>query len=108
MVSAGLTACLLASQSRFYLWCAAQHSTVIEGKRWRRRESCVNQRFLLFGNWEVLMVNVMNKRTVVKIRRPLRSEIYKANGSSESNEIRKIVLELGTPCLCFLLLSVGI
>ena len=54
------------------------------------------------------MVNVMNKRTVVKIRRPLGSEIYKASGSSESNEVRKIVLELGTSCLCFLLLSVGI
>jgi hypothetical protein len=49
----------------------------------------------------------MNKRTVVKIR-PLGSEIYKANDSSESNEVRKIVLELETPCLRFLLLSVGI
>ena len=38
------------------------------------------------------MVNVMNKRTVVKIRRSLGPKIYKANGSSESNEVRKIVL----------------
>jgi len=51
----------------------------------------------------------MNKRTCGQNKKTtLGSEIYKANGSSESNEVRKIVLQLEAPCLCFLLLSVGI